>query len=103
MSSLNCKILRNLSNLSDVDGKTRAYNAQRIKMSTLSRAQYSQLKAAYRGNNASSVDAISVADLVTLVKTYDNINIRNDSKTNNLADKTQFVYSISLGATAFAG
>ncbi len=55
----------------DVDGKTRAYNAQRIKMSTLSRAQYSQLKAAYRGNNASSVDAISVADLVTLVKTFD--------------------------------
>ena len=55
----------------DVDNKKRAYNAQRIKLSTLSRAQYSQLKAAYRGNYASSVDAISIADLVSLVKTFD--------------------------------
>ncbi len=49
----------------------RAYNAQRIKMSTLSRAQYSQLKTAYRGKNASSVDAISVADLFEIVNRYD--------------------------------
>ena len=49
----------------------RAYNVQRIKMSTLSRAQYSQLKTAYRGNYASSVDAISIADLYEFVKTYD--------------------------------
>ena len=55
----------------DVDGKKRAYNARRIKMSTLSRAQHSQLKAAYRGNYASNVDAVSIADLFSLVKTYD--------------------------------
>ncbi len=40
-------------------------------MSSLSRAQYSQLKAAYRGNYASNVDAISVSDLFHLVKNYD--------------------------------
>ncbi len=49
----------------------RAYNIQRIKMSTLSRAQYSQLKTAYRGKYASSVDAISISDLYSLVKTFD--------------------------------
>lgn len=38
----------------DTDGKHRAYNAHRIKMSALSRAQYSQLKTAYRGNYASN-------------------------------------------------
>ena len=36
-------------------------------MSTLSRAQYSQLKAAYRGNYASSVDA----NLHDFVKRFD--------------------------------
>ena len=51
--------------------KKRAYNAQRIKMSALSRAQYNQLKTAYRGNYASNADAISIADLFDLVKTYD--------------------------------
>lgn len=55
----------------DVDGKHRAYNVQRIKMSTLSRAQYSQMKSAYRGKFASNVDAISIADLFKLVKNYD--------------------------------
>ena len=55
----------------DVDNKKRAYNAQRIKLSALSRAQYSQLKAAYRGKYASNADAISIADLIELVKTYD--------------------------------
>ena len=55
----------------DFQGKHRAYNVQRIKMSTLSRAQYSQLKTAYRGKYASSVDAISIADLHALVKQYD--------------------------------
>ena len=40
-------------------------------MSTLSRAQYSQLKAAYRGNYASSVDAISIANLHDFVKRFD--------------------------------
>jgi len=50
--------------------KKRAYNAQRIKMSALSRAQYTQLKTAYRGIYASNADAISVSDLFNLVKTY---------------------------------
>ena len=49
---------------------TSAY-IQRIKMSTLSRAQYSQLKTAYRGKYASSVDTLSIADLYKFVKTYD--------------------------------
>ena len=40
-------------------------------MSALSRAQYSQLKAGYRGNYASNADAISISDLFQLVKTYD--------------------------------
>lgn len=53
------------------DNKKRAYNAQRIKLSTLSRAQYSQLKTGYRGKYASSVDAISISDLYKLVKTFD--------------------------------
>ena len=55
----------------DVDGKHRAYNMQRIKMSALSRAQYSQMKSAYRGKFASNADAISIADLFKLVKNYD--------------------------------
>ena len=40
-------------------------------MSTLSRTQYHQIKSAYRGNLASNVDAVSVADLHALVKMYD--------------------------------
>lgn len=49
----------------------RAYNVERIKMSALSRAQYSQMKSAYRGNFASNADAISISNLFSLVKQYD--------------------------------
>ena len=50
------------------EGSRRAYNVARIKMSSFSRAQYSQMKSAYRGSFASNDDALSVADLVSLVK-----------------------------------
>lgn len=40
-------------------------------MSALSRTQYSQKKSAYRGNLASNADAVSVAELHSLVKEYD--------------------------------
>lgn len=51
--------------------KRRAYNVERIKMSALSRAQYSQIKSVYRGSFASSADSVSVAELFDFVKTYD--------------------------------
>ena len=53
------------------DSNHRAYNVERIKMSALSRAQYSQMKSAYRGKFASNADGISIADLFSLVKQYD--------------------------------
>ncbi len=55
----------------DVDGKRRAYNVERIKMSALSRAEYSSMKDSYRVQYASNADGISIADLHQLVKTYD--------------------------------
>ncbi len=55
----------------EIDGKRRAYNLQRIKMSTLSRAQYSQIKSAYRGIYASNADSISISELYAFVKAYD--------------------------------
>ena len=70
----------------DFQGKHRAYNVQRIKMSTLSRAQYSQLKTAYRGKYASSVDDISIADLHALVKQYDK-EFKPIEANKNLVDK----------------
>ena len=51
-----------------MDGSKRTYNVQRIKMSTLSRAQYSQIKSAYRGKFASNVDVVTIANLHLLVK-----------------------------------
>lgn len=53
------------------NGSKRAYNVERIKMSASSRAQYFQIKSAYRGNFASNADKISVADLHSLVKQFD--------------------------------
>ncbi len=55
----------------NIDSEKRAYNVERIKMSALSRTQYSTMKASYRGNLVSNADGISVADLFELVKTYD--------------------------------
>lgn len=55
----------------DLTGKNRAYNLQRIKLSEVSRAQYSQLIEENRGKFAYTSDALSVAQLFNLVKTYD--------------------------------
>ena len=56
----------------DVDGKRRAYNAQRIKMSSLPRAHFSTLnKDAEARNIRLQDDEITVADLFSLVKQND--------------------------------
>lgn len=55
----------------DVDGKTRAYNLRRIEMPKLSRAQFSDMIKENRGKYAYNSDALSVAQLFDLVKTYD--------------------------------
>ena len=55
----------------DLTGKTRAYNLQRIEMSALSRAQYSQLITENREKYAYNADALSVAQLFGFVKQYD--------------------------------
>ena len=54
----------------DLTGKTRAYNLQRIEMSALSRAQYSQLITENRGKYAYNADALSVSQLFGFVKQY---------------------------------
>ena len=53
------------------DLKHRAYNAQKIRMSALSRSQYNELKSEFQKFNASNTDAISISSLFKLVKTYD--------------------------------
>lgn len=50
-----------------------------IKKSALSRAQYFQIKSAYRGNFASNADKKSIADLHSLVKQFDS-NFKKFSK-----------------------
>ena len=55
----------------DLTGKNRAYNLQRIELSKVSRAQYSQLIEENREKYAYTFDALSVAQLFNLVKTYD--------------------------------
>ena len=53
----------------DVDGKQRAYNAQRIKLSSLPRAHFSILnKDAKTRNIRLQDDEITVADLFSIVK-----------------------------------
>ena len=53
------------------NGQKRAYNVQKIKMSDLSRARYTQIKNECRGKYAYKSNAISVADLFAFVKKYD--------------------------------
>ena len=55
----------------DLTGKTRAYNLQRIELSEVSRAQYSQLIAENREKYAYTSDALSVAQLFDFVKQKD--------------------------------
>lgn len=56
-----------------LNSKRRAYNATRIKMSELSRAQYSQLIEENREVYAYSSDSLSVAQPFELVKEYGSI------------------------------
>ena len=56
----------------DLTGRTRAYNLQRIELSEVSRAQYSQLIAENREKYAYTSDALSVAQLFEFVKQHDN-------------------------------
>ena len=64
----------------DIDGKRKAYNAQRIKMSALPRAHFSTLnKEAKARKIRLRADCITIADLHTLVKQYDPIFISPES------------------------
>ena len=54
----------------DLEAKHRAYNLQRIVLSELSRAQFSDMTAVNRGKFAYNSDALTVAQLYSLVKTY---------------------------------
>ena len=53
------------------ENKKRGYNAQRINMSALQAAQFSKLIRKSRKAGSSETDGISVANLYSLVKTYD--------------------------------
>lgn len=55
----------------DLTSQMRAYNLQRIEMSALSRAQFSQIIDENRGKYAYNVDELSVAQLYEFVKTFD--------------------------------
>ena len=55
----------------DLTGKNRAYNLQRIELSKVSRAQYSQLIEENREKYAYTFDALSVAQLFDFVKQND--------------------------------
>nr|AHF25394.1 hypothetical protein [uncultured bacterium Contig137] len=58
------------------ENKKRGYNAQRINMSALQAAQFSQLIRKSRKTGSSEADGINVANLYSLVKTYDNDNAK---------------------------
>ena len=55
----------------DLTGKTRAYNLQRIELSNLSRAQFSEIIQENREKYAYKSDALSVAQLYEFVKSKD--------------------------------
>lgn len=55
----------------DLDSKSRGYNVQRIKMSSLQAAQFSELTRKSRKSGSSAKDGISIAQLYSLVKTFD--------------------------------
>ena len=56
----------------DLTGQVRTYNLQRIELSDLSRAQYSQMIENNREKYAYKSDALSVSQLYGFVKTFDN-------------------------------
>lgn len=55
----------------EIERTERGYNIQRINMSTLQTAQFSELIRKSRKIGSSVVDGISVSDLYSLVKEYD--------------------------------
>lgn len=77
----------------DLTGKARAYNLQRIELSTLSRAQFSQMIAENRGKYAYSADALSIAQLFDFVKQKDkDFNPKPASKVVNEDGTPMVVY-----------
>lgn len=71
----------------DVDGKRRAYNAQRIEMSSLPRAHFNTLnKDAKARNIRLQDDEITIADLFSLVNQYDNKFSYQNGRTDFLID-----------------
>ena len=54
-----------------IDTQKRGYNVKRIKMSTLQTSQFSKLTRKSRKIGSSAVDGLSIANLYSLVKTYD--------------------------------
>ena len=67
-------------------GKTRAYNLQRIEISKVSRAQYSQIIENNREKYAYTSDALSVAQLFDFVKQKDKT--FNPKSSSAIVDKT---------------
>ena len=55
----------------DLTGQVRTYNLQRIELSDLSRAQYSQMIENNREKYAYKSDALSVSQLYGFVNTFD--------------------------------
>ncbi len=88
----------------DLSGKTRAYNLQRIELSEVSRAQYSQLTEENRGKYAYTSDALSVAQLFDFVKQKDkNFNPKHVDKhlVNEDGTPKKFYHGTSEKFTAF--
>jgi len=84
----------------DLISKNRAYNLQRIELSEVSRAQYSQLIEENRGKYAYTSDALSVAQLFDFVKQNDknfNHNPANEALINE-SDGTPKVFYHGTGA-----
>ncbi len=74
-------------------------------MSALSRAQYSQLKTAYRGKYASNADAISISDFLYIVVCQDKIEKTNfiepsSSDLNGSQNGSRLVSDISISQIA---
>ena len=77
----------------DITRKRRAYNLQRIEMSELSRAQFSQMIGENREKYAYSSDTITVSQLFNLVKRYDKkFNPKPSSKAVNKDGTPKVVY-----------
>jgi len=74
----------------DLTAKQRAYNLQRIEMSELSRAQYSQLIAENREKYAYNSDSLSITQLFGFVKRFDKSFEPNPAKRLRLRQCTRW-------------